>query len=342
MMGVLRFYDQHPAPAQLLQEVVEGLRVTPRRLSPKFFYDERGSRLFNEICRLPEYYVTRTEMAILDACARDVARCMGEHHVMIELGCGASDKARVLLQAVRPLAYVPIDISRSSLLACAEQLLKENPAMDVHAICADYTRRIIIPSPVADAPRLVFFPGSTLGNFEPHEAEAFLRRLHPVVRADGALLIGVDAKKDRALLHRAYNDAQGVTADFNLNLLVRIRRELDAEVDITGFRHEAYYNEEAGRIEMYLVSRRAQSIIINGDRFAFEEGEGICTEYSYKYSHAEFRSLAMRAGYECECMWSDACGLFGVYLLRACGARNDYFFEDMRSAHCQDNVASVS
>lgn len=315
-MAALRFYDQHPAPAQLLHEVVEGLRATPRRLSPKFFYDERGSRLFNEICRLPEYYVTRTEMAILGACASDVARHMGEHHVLIELGCGASDKAGILLQAVRPLAYVPIDISRSSLLACAEQLVKEHPAMEVHAICADYTRRVIMPSPVADASRLVFFPGSTLGNFEPDDAEAFLRRLRPLVRTDGALLIGVDLKKDRAVLHRAYNDAQGVTAAFNLNLLLRIRRELDAEVDIAGFRHEAYYNEEAGRIEMYLISRRAQSIVINGDSFAFEEGEGICTEYSYKYSHAEFRALAARAGYECECMWSDARRLFGVYLLR--------------------------
>lgn len=315
-MGALRFYDQHPAPAQLFREVVEGLRATPRRISPKFFYDERGSKLFNEICGLPEYYVTRTEMAILRACARDVARRMGDDHIVIELGCGASDKARILLQAVRPLAYVPIDISRASLLACAEQLLKEYPALQIHAICADYTRRVIMPSPVADAPRLVFFPGSTLGNFERNDAEDFLRRLRPLVRTSGALLIGVDLKKDRAVLHHAYNDVRGVTAAFNLNLLVRMQRELDAQVDVAGFRHEAYYNEEEGRIEMHLVSRRAQSIVINGDRFAFEEGAGICTEYSYKYSHAEFCALAARAGYTCECMWSDARHLFGVYFLR--------------------------
>src|SRR3569833_26391 len=222
VMGALRFYAQHPAPAQLLSEVVEGLRATPRRISPKFFYDQRGSELFYEICRLPEYYVTRTEMAILRACAEDVARRLGDDHVVVELGCGASDKARILLQAVR---------------------------------------------------------------------------------------------------HRAYYDARGVTAAFNLNLLVRIRRELDAQVDVSGFRHEAYYNEQEGRIEMHLISRRAQSIVINGDRFAFEEGAGICTEYSYKYSDAEFRALATRAGYSCECMWSDARGLFGVYFLRIDGSR---------------------
>src|SRR3569833_3376731 len=283
-----------------------GRVATPRRISPKFFYDQRGSELFYEICRLPEYYVTRTEMAILRACAEDVARRLGDDHVVVELGCGASDKARILLQAVRPRAYVPIDISRASLLACAAHLVEDHPAMEVHAICADYTQRVAMPSPVSAAPRLVFFPGSTLGNFEPGEAEDFLHGLRPLIRTDGVLLIGIDLKKDRAVLHRAYNDARGVTAAFNLNLLVRIRRELDAQVDVSRYRQEAYYNEQEGRIEMHLNSRRAQSNKNNGDRFAFEEGAGICTEKTYKYSDAEFRALATRAGYSCECMWSDA------------------------------------
>lgn len=315
-MSMLRFYDQHPAPAQLYREVVDGLRASPRAIPAKFFYDERGSFLFDEICRLPEYYVTRTEMAILRECADEIASLIGEQHVVIELGCGASDKAQILLRASRPLAYVPIDISRSSLLNCAGSLVEVYPNMEVHAICADYTRRVAMPGPVADAPRLVFFPGSTLGNFEPLQAENFLRRIRNLVRADGALVIGVDLKKDRSILHRAYNDAQGVTAAFNLNLLVRIQRELEAELSVSAFRHEAYYNDTQGRIEMHLISRCAQEIVINGDRFSFEEGDSICTEYSYKYSNAEFCALAARAGYVCERMWTDQRKLFAVYYFR--------------------------
>lgn len=318
-MGGLNFYDRHPAPAQLYDEVVAGLRTAPRLIPAKFFYDERGSFLFNEICRLPEYYPTRTELAILRACAPEVARLVGGDSVVVELGCGASDKARVLLQALRPPAYVPIDISHASLRECAEQLVADYPAMAVHAICADYTEDVVMPAAIDGAPRLVFFPGSTLGNFEPRHAEGFLRRLHTLVGEDGALLIGIDLKKDRGTLQRAYNDAQGITAAFNLNLLVRIQRELDAKLAVTGFRHEAFYNERHGRIEMHLISRRKQDIEIGADTFSFCEGDGICTEYSYKYDRDEFRLLAARAGYQCERFWTDARALFGVYLFRPLG-----------------------
>jgi len=314
-MPAPHFYDQHPAPAQLRHEVVAGLQAAPRYIAPKFFYDERGSYLFNEICRLPEYYVTRTEITILRNCAAEVAARIGDPCVVIELGCGASDKAQVLLRALRPLAYVPVDISRASLLECADSLVAEHPGMEVHAICADYTERVVVPNTVANVPRLVFFPGSTLGNFEPRQAERFLQGLRSLVRSDGALLIGVDLKKDRRVIHQAYNDSQGVTAAFNLNLLARIQRELGAELDVGGFRHEAYYNEREGRIEMYLISRRPQEIVIDGNRFAFAEGESICTEYSYKYSHGDFSALAARAGYRCQQMWTDPRQLFGVYYL---------------------------
>ena len=313
---MVRFYDQHPPAAQLYREVTEGLRAEPKSIPPKFFYDERGSYLFGEICRLPEYYVTRVEMDILRDCAAELARRIDPRHVIIELGSGDSDKVRILLQALRPLAYVPIDIAQRPLLASAERLKAAFPEVAVHAICADYAKDVTVPSSVPAAPRLVFFPGSTLGNFQPAAAEGFLRRIAGLVGEDGGLLIGIDLKKDRRVLHAAYNDAQGVTAAFNLNLLVRVQSELGAKLAVEGFRHEAYYNEDEGRVEMHLVSRREQEIVINGDRFRFEEGDGICTEYSYKYTVAEFHALAARAGYRCEQVWTDARDLFSVHYLR--------------------------
>lgn len=318
----MRFYDQHPAPAQLYQEITDGLRGEPKSIPPKFFYDERGSFLFGEISRLPEYYVTRVEMSILRDCADELAQRIAPRPVIVEIGSGDSDKVRLLLQSLQPLAYVPIDIAQAPLLACAERLRADFPDVEVHAICADYMKSVIVPSSVPDAPRLVFFPGSTLGNFEPAAAEVFLRRLRRLVREDGALLIGIDLKKDCRVLHAAYNDAQGVTAAFNLNLLVRVQNELDAELALDGFRHEAFYNEEEGRVEMHLVSRREQDIVINGDRFLLEEGEGICTEYSYKYTVEEFHALARRAGFRCEQVWTDERALFSVHLLRVSPCAN--------------------
>jgi len=318
----MRFYDQHPAAAQLYREVTDGLRGEPKSIPPKFFYDERGSFLFSEISRLPEYYLTRVEMDILRDCAEELAQRIVSRHVIVELGSGDSDKVRMLLRTLRPLAYVPIDIAQTPLLACAERLRPDFPQMEVHAICADYMKSVIVPSSVPDAPRLVFFPGSTLGNFEPAAAEVFLRRLRKLVREDGALLIGIDLKKDHRVLHAAYNDAQGVTAAFNLNLLVRVQNELDAELAVDDFRHEAFYNEAEGRIEMHLVSCCEQDIVINGDRFLLEEGEGICTEYSYKYTVDEFHALARRAGFHCEKVWTDSRNLFSVHLLKVLSCSN--------------------
>lgn len=269
----VRFHDERPAPATLPEEVLRGLASRPKRIAPKFFYDERGSRLFDAICELPEYYLTRTEMGILESCAREVARLAGADGTLIELGSGASKKIRLLLEALRPRHYLGIDISREFLRESVQRLAHDYPWLEVHAACADFAQDFDLPDPAGSGRRLVFFPGSTIGNFDPHEALAFLQRVRRLVQPDGALLIGVDLKKDPAVLHAAYNDRQGVTAAFNLNLLERLRAELGAELDPKTFRHHAFYDATHGRIEMHLVSRRAQEIRVLGRRFRFEPGE---------------------------------------------------------------------
>jgi dimethylhistidine N-methyltransferase len=285
------------------------------RIAPKFFYDERGSRLFDAICELPEYYLTRTEMGILESCAPEVARLAGADGTLIELGSGASKKIRLLLEALRPRHYLGIDISREFLRESVQRLAHDYPWLEVHAACADFAQDFDLPDPAGSGRRLVFFPGSTIGNFEPHEALAFLQRVRRLVQPDGALVIGVDLKKDPAVLHAAYNDGQGITAAFNLNLLERLRAELGAEFDPKAFRHRAFYDARHGRIEMHLVSRRAQEIRVLGRRFRFEPGESIHTENSYKYSVAEFHTLARRAGLQPRQVWLDAAHLFSVHYL---------------------------
>ncbi len=297
------------------EEVLQGLASRPKRIAPKFFYDERGSRLFDAICELPEYYLTRTEMGILESCAREVARLAGADCTLIELGSGASKKIRLLLETLRPRHYLGIDISREFLRESVQRLAHDYPWLEVHAACADFAQDFDLPDPAGSGRRLVFFPGSTIGNFEPHEALAFLQRVRRLVQPDGALVIGVDLKKDPAVLHAAYNDGQGITAAFNLNLLERLRTELGAELDPKTFRHRAFYDAMHGRIEMHLVSRRAQEIRVLGRRFQFEPGESIHTENSYKYSVAEFHALARRAGLQPRQVWLDAAHLFSVHYL---------------------------
>ena len=311
----VRFHDERPLPATMQEEVLHGLASRPKRIAPKFFYDERGSRLFDAICELPEYYLTRTEMGILESCAREVARLAGADCTLIELGSGASKKIRLLLEALRPRHYLGIDISREFLRESAQRLAHDYPWLEVHAACADFAQDFDLPDPAGSGRRLVFFPGSTIGNFEPHEALAFLQRVRRLVQPDGALLIGVDLKKDPKLLHAAYNDGRGVTAAFNLNLLERLRAELDAELDPKTFRHRAFYNAMHGRIEMHLVSRRAQEIRVLSRRFRFEPGESIHTENSYKYAVTEFHALARRAGLQPRQVWLDAAHLFSVHYL---------------------------
>jgi dimethylhistidine N-methyltransferase len=295
--------------------VLQGLAARPKRIAPKYFYDERGSQLFDAICTLPEYYLTRTEMGILEFCANEVARLMGPDCTLIEFGSGASRKIRLLLETLRPRCYLGVDISRDFLIQSVRRLAADYPWLEVHAACADFSLELELPQAAASGRRLVFFPGSTIGNFEPYEALAFLQRLRRLMHPDGALLIGVDLKKDPQILHDAYNDWQGVTAAFNLNLLERLRRELGAELDLDGFRHRAFYNAAHGRIEMHLVSRRAQEIRILGRRFGFESGECVHTENSYKYTVEEFRALARRAGRWPARVWRDVGGLFSVHYL---------------------------
>ena len=311
----VRFHDDRPSPTTMQEEVLHGLASRPKRIAPKFFYDERGSRLFDAICELPEYYLTRTEMGILESCAREVARLAGADCTLIELGSGASKKIRLLLEALRPRHYLGIDISREFLRESVQRLAHDYPWLEVHAACADFAQDFELPDPAGSGRRLVFFPGSTIGNFEPHEALAFLQRVRRLVQPDGALVIGVDLKKDPAVLHAAYNDGQGITAAFNLNLLERLRAELGAELDPKAFRHRAFYDAMHGRIEMHLVSRRAQEIRVLGRRFRFESGESIHTENSYKYSVMEFHALARRAGLQPRQVWLDAAHLFSVHYL---------------------------
>ena len=310
------FYDYHPVQANLHDEVLRGLSRPARSIPPKFFYDERGSQLFDGICGTPEYYPTRTELSILERNIDDISQCVGCECILVEPGSGSSEKVRMLLDDVRPQAYVPMDISKEYLLAASEQLALEYPWLDIHATCIDFTRTMTIPVGDDGSRTVAFFPGSSIGNFEPDDAIGFLKNIAAIVRPRGGLLIGVDLKKEPGILNAAYNDAQGVTAEFNLNLLHRINRELDANFDVTKFDHHAFYNDSAGRIEMHLVSTETQEIKINGDTFRFAVGESIHTENSYKYSVDEFQSLARHAGFELVHVWMDPNKLFSVHYYR--------------------------
>lgn len=312
-------HDLAPGTASFAADVRAGLAARPKRLPCKYFYDEEGSRLFERICELPEYYPTRAETALLADIAGEIAELAGPHARVIELGSGASHKVRLLLDALdRPAAYLPVDISREALIEAAERIAAAYPAIRVTAICADYTRPFAVPAVAAPPGRpLAFFPGSTIGNFPPTEARRFLALCARLLGRDGSMVIGVDLKKDRAVLEAAYNDAAGVTAAFNLNLLARINRELGGDFDLPAFGHRAFYDAAIGRIEMHLVSRRAQRVRIGGDEFAFATGETIHTEDSYKYAPVEFQALAQAAGWQPRRVWTGA-GLFSLhYLVRA-------------------------
>lgn len=311
----VHFHDYHPTPADLRAEVLDGLAKPQKRLSPKLFYDAPGSKLFDAICELPEYYPTRTEIAILRSHGAEMAARLGRDALLVELGSGSSLKIRVLLEALRPAVYMPVDISREHLLASAEALAAAFPGLQVHAACADYSVPFALPVDDHEHPRAAFFPGSSIGNFEPPEAERLLRRVGALLGHEGRLLVGVDLLKDRRVLEAAYNDADGVTAAFNLNLLARINRELDGGFDLDTFRHEAFFNTAASRIEMHLLSTRAQQVEVAGQTFGFREGESIHTECSYKYGIDGFHALARRAGFEPEQVWTDDEPLFSVHCL---------------------------
>jgi L-histidine Nalpha-methyltransferase len=316
--GAFAFHDLAPGEESFRDAVFLGLGRSPKTLPCKFFYDERGSALFEEICRLPEYYLTRTEIAILERHAGAIAAEIGPHARLIELGSGASIKVRILLRALAdPAAYVAVDISREWLREAAGELAADFPDLPVVAVCADYTRTFPLPPlPGPEGKRVGFFPGSTIGNFEPEAVVRFLRHCAELLGPGGEMLIGADLKKAPAILNAAYNDSAGKNAAFNLNLLVRINRELDGDIDVGRFAHVAFYNDVAGRVELYLQSCAAQSATIAGRRFAFAAGERIHTENSYKYSIDEFRALAVRAGFRPVDTWTDPNHLFSVHYLR--------------------------
>jgi len=305
--------------AEFKDAVLSGLQRTPRSIPSKFLYDARGSALFDAICELPEYYLTRTEAKILRGCADDIARLAGPGCALVEFGSGSSVKSRLLIEAMRDLAaYVPIDISRQHLDATAGRLRRDYPGLNVEPVCADYMALDRLPADVSAARRRMgFFPGSTIGNLEPVEAIAFLRRARGLLGEGGALVLGADLKKDPRRLHDAYNDAAGVTAQFTLNLLRRMNRELDANFDLAAFAHEAFYNPAEGRIEIYFRSLKPQTVTVAGRSFVFREGERVHTEYSYKYDDVGIDQLARSADFTIARTWTDPERLFAVVYLVA-------------------------
>ncbi len=312
----LHFYDFHPPLADFKQEVLQGLGRRVKAISPKFFYDRRGSQLFDAITELSEYYPTRTEIQILREHGEEIARQLGEHTLLLELGSGSSLKIRVLLSALQPSVYMPLDISRDHLLESASALAEDYPHIEIHAACADYSSELKLPEFPEDMPKVAFFPGSSIGNFDPLHAQQLLQRVGETLTPGGRLLIGVDLKKDPEILEAAYNDAEGVTAEFNLNLLERINRELDADFELENFRHEARYNQREGRVEMHLVSQCPQKVAVEGELFEFGQDESIHTESSYKYTVEEFHRLAAGANFESEQVWTDPGRLFSMHCLR--------------------------
>ena len=289
-----------------------GLSLPQKALPPKYFYDAAGSRLFERICRLPEYYLTRAELQLTRRHIEAIARFAGRGCELIEFGSGASVKTRLLIRALRPAAYLPVDISPTALDGAAKRLAREFPWLRIVPVNGDFSRPIDLPK--ARARRVVYFPGSTIGNLTPQEAHGFLA----MSRSQAArMLVGVDLKKDANILHAAYNDRRGVTAAFNMNLLARVNSELKADFDMRRFAHYAFYNAPLGRIEMHLVSLERQQVRIGRHRFRFDAGESIHTENSYKYSIEEFRSLAADAGFTGRRVWTDPRGLFALHGLEA-------------------------
>ena len=312
-----RFFDFKPPPADMLREVLLGLGSHPKHIAPKYFYDERGSALFEAITRLPEYYLTRTELRLFDRCLPEVRDALGEGGCVVEYGAGSSLKIRRLLEAVRPKAYLPVDISRRHLERTAADLHADFPWLKVYPTCADLTEPLRLPGVVADYRKVGFYPGSSIGNFEPGEARRLLGNIAASLGPGAHLLIGVDRKKGRAVLEAAYNDAAGVTSEFNLNVLSHLNDELNADFDPGAFRHRAHYNAARGCIQMFLESRRRQTVRVDGTAIEFDRGETIHTENSYKYDPEQFKALAAAGGFACRAAWTDPDDYFSVFLLQA-------------------------
>jgi dimethylhistidine N-methyltransferase len=302
-------YESVDTDSSFMRDVIAGLTARPKRLPPKYFYDATGARLFEEITALPEYYPTRCELEILREHAPDMARFFPAGSALVEFGSGSSRKVRILLAAAPAIAaYVPVDISSQMLVQEADELRRDYPQLAVLPVEADFTQPFALPAAVADMAHTGFFPGSTIGNFEPHEACAFLRHAGRMLGPGASLIIGVDLVKDPNVLNAAYDDAAGVTAKFNINLLARINRELDGNFDLATFSHHAFYNSERHRIEMHLASNKRQRVRVAGRMVEFRAGETIHTENSYKYSLESFTALARGSGWTPAAVWTDASG----------------------------------
>ena len=302
----------------LIEDVIDGLSQTQKILPSKYFYDTKGSELFDQICELEEYYPYRTEIAMLPASAQDLSHMLTEPCNIVEFGAGSLAKIRVLLKHIEHIRqFTPIDIAGDFLRREAAALQSEFPQLHIEPVEADFTRQVTLPKADKQSKNVGFFPGSTIGNFTPQAAQSFLAQARNTLGKGSLLLIGVDTKKSPAMLHRAYNDNLGVTRDFNLNLLTHINRTAGADFDLEQFEHYAFYNPEKGRIEMHLISQRAQTVRINGERFKFRQGESIHTENSHKYTQEEFTQLASRAGWRSLKHWVAGQQLFSVHLLQA-------------------------
>ena len=323
----LRFFDNQPVAQDILTEVIAGLSQPQKVLPAKYFYDEQGSRLFEAITKLPEYYPTRIEIDLLRKHRESIAKLVKDDVWLLEYGSGASLKIRLLLQAIRPNCYVPMDISKDFLLSSAESLMDDYPWLDVYAACVDYSQPVRLPADmITPAQKLGFFPGSSIGNFSPQEAQVFLQGVRNTLGKDGAMLIGVDLQKDKQVLEAAYNDCQNVTAAFNFNILHHINRVLGTQFNVNYFEHKAIYSDEKGRIEMHLVSTMDQIVKISDSNnpegqsknITFKTGETIHTENSYKYSKQSFTDLIAGAGFEVRECWSDDKDYFAMFYLHCC------------------------
>ena len=317
MLKEITLLDFEPATVDSVQEVIEGLKNSPKEIHPKYFYDEEGSLLFDQICELPEYYPTRTEQAIMDDNIDSIIERIGENALLVEYGSGSSLKTRTLLNHLPDLAgYIPIEISKEHLLNTARNLALDYPFLDILPVRADYESDFHIPEPEKSTGNIVaYFPGSTIGNFHPPRAINFLRGIREACGHDSHLLIGVDLQKDPKVLHDAYNDSAGVTAEFNLNMLANLNQILNANFDLGQFEHRAFYNDVCHRIEMHLVSQIGQVVQIDSEQISFRAGEAIWTESSYKYTLSSFAALAADAGYQVAQVWTDPRNYFSVQYL---------------------------
>lgn len=316
----LDLLELHESAGSTVDEILAGLQAVRKFISPKFFYDERGSALFERITTQPEYYPTRTELAILERAAGELPALVGANATVVEYGAGASRKIRLILEGLRPRRYVPMDISGEFLRDAASRLSADYDWLDVTPVRVDHSRRFPHDRLGLEDRTVAFFPGSSIGNFDPAGARLFLARARELIGAGGTLLIGVDRKKDPAVLHDAYNDAAGITAAFNLNVLAHVNRLANAAFDPADFAHLAFYNADAGRIEMHLRSLRSRRVVVGGSEIALRAGEVVHTENSWKYAPAEFLSLAADCGLELIRQWTDDREWFSVFLLRPAGA----------------------